>query len=174
MSSPKKNVEKTEIVFVATDLAWAAGILDADGNVYGHKTNRCTWQFGIEVGNTDSRMIQRLFDLSGKGHVARRREKKPRKDFWTWRLSGLDGKEFIRALRPYLVVKQDQLNLLLELIDTGDWRGKRIPASVLRYRMEIIRKLKALRHSPNSDYVGPYTVHSIRRMEEECPHPSAT
>jgi hypothetical protein len=148
MSSPKKNVARKAIAFIATDLAWAAGILDADGCVYAHKTKVCTWQFGIEVGNTDSRMIQHLVDISGGGNFGRRREKPPRKDFFYWRLSGHKGEGFIRGLRPYLIVKQEQVDLLLELISTGSWRGCRgVPEDLYSQRLELMQRLKSIRNN---------------------------
>ena len=94
------------------DLAWAAGFIDGEGCVAvdSRKSPRIT------VSNTDRRPLDRLQELLG-GTICvhgRGNPEKGHRPSWVWAVHG--GRSVRRVLaevRPYLVVKGEQADLVL-------------------------------------------------------------
>lgn len=88
--------------------AYAAGILDGDGSIYGKM---------IEIGSIDFFLIRWLLANFGGRFYTKVTENK--KLFYNWRLSGRSNKEkFLLRVLPYLIVKRDKAKELLALIRT--------------------------------------------------------
>lgn len=105
------------------DLGWTPGILDGEGHFgiakgpnYGVK---------LSVGNTDLRMLNRLRELWGgriyiNAHISGRHNAKT---FWHWQLTvGKPLFAMLRQVQPFLVAKQEQATLILEM---EEWHGRR-------------------------------------------------
>lgn len=97
------------------DVAWTAGIVDGEGHIgierYGGKTT-----YGINVGNTDRRMLEKLRDLWGGNICFNARPDRPRsKPFWVWYIKGRkNALPCIVNIYPYLVCKHDKAKEIIE------------------------------------------------------------
>jgi len=96
----------------ATDLAWAAGILDGEGyigiqfrggKVYG------THQVAVVVVNSSRNMVERLLALFG-GSVCRQGK------LWAWSAGQAAAANMLERCRRYMVGKADQAWLALEFL----------------------------------------------------------
>lgn len=140
-----------------TDLAWAAGIVDGEGCIHikmqadkRRGTNRHV--LVVSVVNTDPRMVQRLHDVFG-GYVGlgnkpsgRRRRR------FVWIAQAWGAAAFLQAISPYIVSKQDQVEVALLFAQTMSGR-KLIPPEVIEERARLHQRLKDLHHR---DWEGDY------------------
>jgi len=101
-----------------TELAWAAGIIDGEGCItitrYGPKGKRHgPYYRGIlKVGNSDPRMIIKLTQMFGCG-ITLKPAKTNRLPQYIWQKGAHDAVEVLKQVRPYLVNKADQADVLL-------------------------------------------------------------
>lgn len=126
-------------------LGWTAGIVDGEGSVQINRfrprydRTRFNYTVGLQVGATDLAMIRRLHDLwGGSFSPAKRRTRSGRKVF-TWTVRALRAAEILALLRPYLVTKSAQADLVLEFRVLG----LRHPefGEIYRSRLRALRKL---------------------------------
>lgn len=103
-----------------TDLAYLAGIVDADGYITATmSTRRGTTYFGAQIGITGSRrephdLAAELFGGRVSSHDAQG-ERAHHKLQFHWQRGGRSAVEPITALLPYLRVKREQADLTLQL-----------------------------------------------------------
>jgi len=102
------------------DLAWAAGIIDADGCVTLHGSSGTAKGFrrpGIAVDNTDGEILAELVRLFGGSLVKKKRTKEHHRQCWSWRLYGADKIiSFLSSLRPYMRnnFKRERARMIVE------------------------------------------------------------
>lgn len=131
-----------------TQLAWAAGIVDADGCItikkkkVDGKRYYALMVIVAQSGHTKpavTEKLQRLFggNLDDKGYI--QPNKKNRLPRWTWQLATKQAEIFLTYILPYLVGKADQARVALEYRQKGMGRGKRAVAK--RY-YEKLRSMK--------------------------------
>ena len=144
------------------DLKYVAGLFDGEGYI---RINR--WQtpnsihirynlFG-GINMTYKPVIQQLHQQF-EGHFAQNRRscyKPTHRTLYTWMISSRRCAEFIRQIRPYLIVKADEVDLALEFQDSiNRWRHKlghrgSIPperAAVFADRDRLYREISELKH----------------------------
>jgi hypothetical protein len=100
-------------------LAYIAGIVDGEGTIIISKTTKKrygliapTYVAWLRVGNTNERLI-RFLDGTFKGSVITRRLPNPRhKRCYVWQLTGVRARDVLRLIRPYLVLKGQQADLV--------------------------------------------------------------
>lgn len=142
----------------ATDLAWAAGIVDGEGCIYIGKrsrerpgSTRPGWKCTLRVANTDVRMVNRMWQFFG-GHVTPPRMiRLSTRPYFEWHSeSARSTRAILEALLPYLVVKRDQAEVAIQFANTM-WKGGRgsilLPDSVIQDREEMIADILRLRTS---------------------------
>lgn len=122
--------ETLKVLDIAT-LAYIAGLVDGEGclhaavqkrlaarNVTGLRVDftKC-----VTVQMTDRSVIEWLAEVTGVGTVTRHAPSKRRcgtKPIWNWRILGAGPiVQFLRAIRPYLRVKAEQADMLIELCE---------------------------------------------------------
>ena len=110
-----------------TDLAWAAGIMDADGSVTiqrlfwtskkdGVKHDR--YSLRIHVANTDLKMLNKLQELFG-GPIIKQPKYisgtgclNPRnKMAWNWCIHATKAEAVLRLILPYMVTKRERAEI---------------------------------------------------------------
>lgn len=102
-----------------TDLAYLAGVVDADGYVTATmSTKKERTYFGVQLGITGSdpaphQLAAELF--GGRVNVHRPTRNPRHKDQHHWQLGGAKAVEPIEALLPFLRIKRDRALLVLEL-----------------------------------------------------------
>ncbi len=109
-----------------TDLAYLAGVVDADGYVTGTRsTRKGNTYFGAQVGITGS--SREPHDLAASlfgGNVSAHRPGRDRAHYRTqyhWQVCGRRAVPIITALLPYLRIKTSRAVLVLQLQEDVDW-----------------------------------------------------
>ena len=131
---------------LATDYAWAAGIIDADGSIYlrkryGHP--KVYYMLFVVVGQSGiekPKVIQRLQDLfSGTLDSPQQDARIGRLPKWSWHLHAAFAEEFLRQILPYLVGKQDQAEVAIEYREKAVGRGKCHLAEGYYYKLKSFK-----------------------------------
>ncbi|MFY4731335.1 hypothetical protein [Nitrospira sp. BLG_2] len=140
--------EKISSLSVA-ELAYAAGLFDGEGCVATYtKKNRVQFSYAANIANTDYRVLAWLLDKFG-GKVTKRggvrASNQRHKECYVWYVMNGRAAAFMAAVRPYTVIKSEQIDLALELRTTCrfDLRGQVIPPDVLERRRDIMQRIKA-------------------------------
>jgi hypothetical protein len=137
------------------DRAYLAGIVDGEGCITASVITRWrpdgtrqSWtevQSALTIANTDRRLIDWIAGYwPGNIRPVTRRSSTFRQG-WHFRVSGSDLPAMLTSVAPYLVVKREQAELVLELYRLkrrrGDWYYT--PGQQAR-RLEIIRQIQEL------------------------------
>ena len=116
--------------------AYFAGFFDGEGCVCiyqsrGPRDRRDTGRttIRISVANTNKEVLDQFSTAFG-GKVGKSGHTKPRLgrdglQMWHWGIQGLKCKQFLQAIRPYAVVKAEQIRLGLEYLDFCEKRAQR-------------------------------------------------
>jgi len=134
-------------------LAYAAGIIDGEGCIYGNirlrKTGCVETHVMIQVTMCSGSVIKWLKDNFGgrtytdiprSGHAAYKRR-------YTWQITSKQVAPLLRALLPYLIEKQERAKLAIQLSDSiaDVWhRGRKgkLPAEEVARRTELAAGIK--------------------------------
>lgn len=94
--------------------SYFAGLIDGEGCLYLQKRSSSTGLLRptIEVGMTCKRTIDALQAAFG-GNITFKASKTVRKDQWRWRVQDKRAREVIALIRPYLITKRQDADLLL-------------------------------------------------------------
>ena len=137
------------------DLAWAACAIDCEGCIGGYRFRSrkgYKWVMKLNVTNTDPRLPRRMQEIFGVGAVSKaRRDKRPnmRPSFeWSARNRGIEY--ILRAVLPYLVIKREQAEVALAIIDTMQKKnmGRALTPEVIAEREAMVIQLKSLKRLP--------------------------
>lgn len=101
------------------DLAYIAGFFDGEGCI---SIKRCLckerkvarYQLEVTVGSTDEWACRRLLLMFGGNIRQTKQQNKNWKPFWVWRASSKTAGDFLKAIMPYLHLKQDRAILALK------------------------------------------------------------
>jgi hypothetical protein len=143
-------------------LAWAAGFFDGEGCVIVEisKAKRCRHGFrtALHASVTQtSRPCLELFLKHFGGSIKTYGHRTPRGRRWavqyTWVARNENAVNFLRAIQPYTIVKQEQVNTALKYpLAASDGKkygrtGNPLPDDVQDYRVAIAHELRAIRAS---------------------------
>lgn len=147
---------KREPVLMPTDpavLAYAAGIVDGEGALTiakrkKHGTDRYYHHFFVRVTSADQCLTDWLRDHFG-GYVGVTPPREGQvQDVHRWAVTSRRAGPFLRAIRPYLVIKGDRADLVLALADTkvrdGTGRKAYVTAELFEHRESLRQRLLAL------------------------------
>lgn len=130
----------------AQDRAYAAGLFDGEGcvAVYYRVIDR-QLTTSARIANTDPRPLEWMVETFGgkitwRGGVRRGK----RKETYNWYLMNARALAFFTAIRPYVHIKGEQMDLAAELAGTSA-RGRRISPAVHEQRIAIAAEIKALK-----------------------------
>lgn len=112
-------------------LIWLAALIDGEGSIMLTKRVRSNkakvqrkdhFRTSVVICGTDIRLLETLVVNTGilriYSHRVNGAANTPRKrQMWTWRLASEDIRLWLPAIRPYLVIKGEQADLLLEALD---------------------------------------------------------
>jgi hypothetical protein len=96
------------------DAAWAAGFIDGEGylgtvRASGHIQPR------IVAGQCTLEPLEKLRDVFGGCVYAHKKQRVEWRRFWAWQMQGGSCLRVALAIRPFLVVKAEQADILIEL-----------------------------------------------------------
>ena len=148
----KRQINACGESFPDTELAYMAGLVDGEGT--------------ISVSNSRSKVKGRLYEnsdtvlqvynchLGALGWIRERFGgyiyKVPRasaawKDSYAWKTSHSNACRVLKLILPFLIIKKQQANLLVEFAATRKHYGsKGVPDDILIFRGELVKELKTL------------------------------
>jgi hypothetical protein len=138
---------KNEILAVAAGLVAGEGHISVIRRERGERFGQPQWQARVTVTNTDIRMIEWLLANFGGGADYRARPNPRHKPVAVWRLHGPKARDFLVSIRPYLVIKQEQADLIIafqKLIRHSHWTRPRLTDEELAKREDVFLRLKTL------------------------------
>lgn len=133
---------------VATDLAWAAGIIDGEGCIQINRSqlgHRLVLTVG-QSGHATPQMLLRLQELFGGRIYAHRNHVKINKDGYERRphhvfsVVSFQAEQILRAVQPYVVEKVDQVAIAIEYRETAVGVGHFDRAAELRLALKVAQK----------------------------------
>jgi intein/homing endonuclease len=116
-------------------LAWLAGIIDGEGCIHfsprsKKESRKLTVRVRIDVGSSSAIMIRKISEIWYAMGLTfcYSYQKTYRKDYMRIILQGLKGpQKMLRAIRPFLVTKQEEADIVLEYLD---WRLSVFPVKI--------------------------------------------
>ncbi len=100
---------------IDTELAYFAGFFDGEGSVaiYSKK-------YVVSLTNTDLRPLQRAKDLWGGFLSTQTVATRPfsLQDIWRWQIYGHSARPFLEAIRPFSMLKAEQIDCYLEALSS--------------------------------------------------------
>lgn len=98
---------------------WLAGVIDCEGWIglfQSSRKNGVAHWAGVAVGNTNQLLIDRISSLTGVGSVSFVKRPKPAKHIHRWAVNKVsDVRAVLLAIRPHLILKAAQADLILSL-----------------------------------------------------------
>ena len=108
-----------------TDLAYLAGFFDGEGNIYiqGLRPSRHCYNLSVRISQANRWILER-YRMAFGGLI---REIKPTsltaRGIWQWMIAGRQAMAFLKAIYPYLILKQGEAKIAIEFQSTRRKRG---------------------------------------------------
>ena len=107
-----------------SDISYLAGLFDGEGSIYYKQTKQKRhnrpgkpvhniWVIRMEIAITDESIIRWVHDFLGVGSCGPRKVKPGKKKQWRWRCSHRDAYFVARLLWPYVHVKLEKINQII-------------------------------------------------------------
>jgi len=147
--------------------AYAAGLFDGEGGVAisgtkqtgtgrtNHRLAHVRWTKRIYIGNTHRGVLEMMAETFGGTIVLWKvsADRSHHRPFFMWNIYGEAARGFLLAIRPHLIVKQQQVDIWLEFMDTMAPRSSpgfkpRLPEGTAERRLELYAALLALNGRP--------------------------
>lgn len=138
-----------------TEKAYIAGLFDGEGSIGFYQRRDNIFVPNFRITNSDFRLGKWLHNRFGFGSF-KIYERANRKTMWEWEIRGRNQiYELCKSLSPYLIVKKDQVDLLLDLLDAeqkaGCGPGIKPPDYIQMMRVDVSQKLKDLKIQPTQN-----------------------
>lgn len=133
-----------------TEKGYFAGLLDGEGCVgyYTRFTKGIPYHSAsLHICMTDPRPAQWLMEKVGYGKISFSLKGGNRKSVYSWQLCNRSQiQEVLRMLRPFLLVKGDQVDALIRLWEFEENLPKRqLTTSIIEFRQQIADEMKRLK-----------------------------
>ena len=101
--------------------SYIAGFLDADGSIYVRAKPNDSYRYGFQVSPyivffqsaKETKKFKEVCELIGYGKMRKRKD-----NILEYTINKIDDiKDFLKNIRPYVILKKDQIDLMLEIID---------------------------------------------------------
>lgn len=131
---------------------YVAGLFDGEGYVgVSYNPVRDTWKFTVNITNNYLPVLEEVKATYGGRLQPPRHADDGRagKSAWTWHAYSSTAKNFLESIKPYSIVKQEQIQIALQY-PLGRY-GKRVTESVRNKRNKILAELKSAKMDMNFD-----------------------
>lgn len=136
----------------AQHFSWLAGLVDGEGSftmriVRKDRARSVHWtKYRLAIAMTSKSACERCREITGFGTVLSVKRPLGRKPVWLWSVCGKQCGSICRLLLPYLVIKREQAELLIQLSSTMNKYGNSNPVdpSLLNLRKLICAKMHDL------------------------------
>ena len=130
-----------------TEAAYAAGILDGEGSIYFSRNRTARWPSPVvSVASTDRELLEWLRSRVG-GSVIRKRTYQPQHAVsYDWKLTDRRALEFLKLVRPFLVIKRkiSRCDLLLAEYIACTPRNGRYTGEMAARKRDLIERFSSL------------------------------
>jgi len=131
-------------------LAYAAGLVDGEGCISLRRQRQLAGQSGngyglqVTIVNTKVSMICWLKQHFGALYGVRRCVRY--RSMYEWYVCGKQAAQFVEAILPYLVVKREQAQVVIDFMEIGGYykRGQPFPPDVVAKREALKQRLHVL------------------------------
>jgi hypothetical protein len=156
-------------------VAYMAGIFDGEGCVLISRVKEKTaYRVECMISNTDLTLLQTMqLWCNGIGYIRAGNYKAGQtRPCYTWRMSSRRAALFMSIIRPYCIVKANQIDIAIQLSNRirdydgrkvrkpGQTRNKGIPEEELAFRDNLFCSLKELRRVIPTVYLGTNACHA--------------
>jgi len=128
-------------VWQVSDLAWAAGFVDGEGHL-GIREQKGHFYISVSVAQVDPRPLLKLQHLFG-GNL-RLAKRQFARDIWAYNITTRAAGRMLSAISPYLVVKYELAELLMQFQATVGLRGAPVALDTVRVRVALKDSVDAL------------------------------
>ena len=139
-----------------TDKAYVAGLFDGEGcvgyyNANPNPTDTPYCHASVVITMTDESIIRWVQQLFSVGHVSIAKKPQDRRTAYQWQISKKDQVRYILStIRPYLKVKADQVDVLLDLFkEESHYRQRQgsVSSAIAARRLDTVYQLKTLKRT---------------------------
>jgi len=135
------------------DTAYVCGLFDGEGTVGVYETKnktknggrRSAWHYEVQIANTDIRIMKWLLDKIGGRMALKSKGKEHWSQGYVWRLTGENAVKFFIAIRPYSIIKKEQIDVALEFRTLCKARGNLQTEYELAKKREMAGEIKLLK-----------------------------
>lgn len=120
-------------VCLAPDIAaYIAGIVDGEGSltIHAQKEPSGIYHFHakLSISNTNEKLMIWLKNNLLIGYSYKTKRKQPHNDVYTYTISANGLRWLLPQIRPYLVLKKEQADLILEYLQNHSWSNRNFNA----------------------------------------------
>jgi len=133
------------------DLAYVAGIVDGEGSISIY-TVRNQFYSKVSVANTDDILMNWLVERFGGG-ITHHQFKNSWKPLFTWQIYSQQAAEFLRLILPFLKLKWQQAEILIELenMKSTNYRFRPLTGAEYDKRNALREAARILNHRGTSE-----------------------
>jgi hypothetical protein len=131
-------------------IGYLAAMIDGEGHICLSRGKELkfggySYQPEVAVTNTNRTLLVWCRDTTGIGNIAPQRENlEKRKDSFIWRLSNREIVKFLTIIQPYLILKWEQADYLLDYFQLETFYGRSVTEEVSHKRKMIYEIMKDL------------------------------
>ncbi|GAI09780.1 unnamed protein product [marine sediment metagenome] len=132
-------------------LNYLAGFFDGEGCIYINKQKNVrnpkrsiTYQGAVEVANTKKEQLL-LFSKYFGGKIRCYYDVDRPNGKYFWRIVSRDAVKFCKVIKGYLLTKEEQAEVVIELHKTMKPRGNaHVPDDIIKYREQLYQEMRTL------------------------------
>lgn len=125
--------------------AYLAGIVDGEGTVTLSKNrSNQTPSPEVAIANNSLELLEWVRSRFGGTIVSKKKRLKHHRDSYAWALRYDKALGFLKKIRPYLIVKKAQADLILKYYKSVTHRAGRYDACLLEKKMRLVAKIRKL------------------------------
>jgi hypothetical protein len=145
---------------MSVEAAYAAGLFDGEGHIAitfrsngKGKARYPRYQLYCSMSQNNREAIEWLVSIFGGSSrfvVGKRSYNRRYYERWNWVISTANAAAFLETIRPYMIVKKQEIEIALAFQATMDKHRFRIPAEVVDFRRECHQRIRDIRGSKAS------------------------
>jgi hypothetical protein len=137
------------------DRAYLAGLFDGEGTVAIYESwaplkdggRRPIWIYQVQIANTCLRVLDHVRRLCGGAVVRKSRGKAHWRQGHVWRLCGEDAAVFMATIRPYSIVKAEEMDEAIQFRALCLPRGRRQTDAEIEVKRGVVVRLKEMKRA---------------------------
>jgi len=131
------------------ELAYVAGFFDGEGCItISTKKNTNYFRLTVQISQTDLSVLEWIASRFGGSVHNHGKQKERCKKTWIWFIGSFQAHEFLRVIRPYLIVKAERADIAMMFRETmceqGSAPKNRSTPEIIARRWELKRKISEL------------------------------